>query len=328
MSHVLSGDDTEYLLTQKFVKLNFADLSGAGVSFFEFYFRWVNWKHNKFEQSSNVEYPGYRVLSFELIGIKEIWRIALEARDDSVGKKAIGLLNNLYKNFSPELRQQQAEQREEYVKTCMIHLDEAIADASNNDLKMLNPANNLRVARCLELLRTFLEEFELKLGVANSRHGYPTSTSKPITVKVNLSNQKFDVNLKSSDTVRTLRSEIATRADCRAEQIRVFVFGHEVTLEQDDLMLEQVKITDGTHAMVQKRPVVPQRSNVAGPSSSNTTAGAGQLNNHFSNSMVGVDIYPSQILSKQSYFDKLFDLLNFEQFVDQVRKRWTIVLIY
>ena len=59
----------------------------------------MNWKNNRFEQDArNLKF--YIVLSFELIGMSNLWSIALQARNPEVGQQAIILLNNLHKNVS------------------------------------------------------------------------------------------------------------------------------------------------------------------------------------------------------------------------------------
>jgi hypothetical protein len=78
------------------VELDFQTLSVGAFSFYEFFFRYVNWREHKFEQDSRTH--DYVVLSLDLIGMDNLWRIALEAKDTLVGLNSIAFLNNLHKN--------------------------------------------------------------------------------------------------------------------------------------------------------------------------------------------------------------------------------------
>lgn len=77
-----------------------SQLSASGFSFFEFYFRYENWKLDKFQQDPNSTNPlnNYIVLSFDLVGLNYLWKIALESVNNTVGQQAILFLNNLHKN--------------------------------------------------------------------------------------------------------------------------------------------------------------------------------------------------------------------------------------
>jgi hypothetical protein len=144
------------LFVEKVGQLDFSSLSIAGFSFFEYFFRCVNWKHQKFDQTENNDYT---VLSFDLIGIQNLWKIALEATDTVVGKRAIDFLNNLHKNvtnfdvcdnmsqLSPKLIALLSKQRHDYVRMCMGHLAEASKGPT------ISSQDELRINRCLSLLK-------------------------------------------------------------------------------------------------------------------------------------------------------------------------------
>ena len=93
----MSDEDTEYLFLKKVPELDFAELSSAGLSFFDAYLQYVNWKNNKLEKD---EHQTFIVRSFDMIGIDNLWRIALEAVDPAVGKGAVVHLNNLHKHVT------------------------------------------------------------------------------------------------------------------------------------------------------------------------------------------------------------------------------------
>lgn len=76
--------------------MDFSSFTSNTFSFFEYYFRYINWKHQKYEQNGS----DYVILSFDLIGINNLWKIALEAIDPKVGKQAIDFLINLNKNVN------------------------------------------------------------------------------------------------------------------------------------------------------------------------------------------------------------------------------------
>jgi hypothetical protein len=105
LSPPFNDETTDYIFVEKMSSLDISELSAAGFSFFEFYFRYENWKQNKFEQDPNSNNPltNYIVLSFDLLGMNHLWRIALEAKDALVGQQAILFLNNLHKNVRKKL---------------------------------------------------------------------------------------------------------------------------------------------------------------------------------------------------------------------------------
>lgn len=96
-SPALSDEDTEYLFLKKVPELDFAELSLAGLSFFDTYLKYINWKNNKLEKD---EHQTFIVRSFDMIGIDNLWRIALETTDPAVGKAAILHLNNFHKHVT------------------------------------------------------------------------------------------------------------------------------------------------------------------------------------------------------------------------------------
>lgn len=292
ISPAFDDEMTQYIFVSKIGELDFSSLTVAGLSFFEFFFRYVNWKNHKFEQTEN----SYFITSLDLIGMDKLWSIALEARDPTVGKQAIALLNNMHKNLAEHLKPYIGQQREEYIKTCMNHLSEASKDYASNELK---------THRCLNLLKTFLDEFEPKTG---ANHG-AASKGAPLTLKMNfMGGNHFELEVFSNDLVKQLKAEVSKKINTPVTLFRLITAGRELT--EDEVTLQAARITSGQTIVVMKRPSAKPQ-----PESSSSQPSA-QISDN--------EITPSKILSKQEYFNQLFDLLNLAPIAQQV---WDLLML-
>ena len=79
-SHAIDADSTRHLFARAST-LPLEALSATGYACIEYFFRWINWKEQRFTQqnASNVA-----VLALPLFGIETLWEIALRAQDEQV----------------------------------------------------------------------------------------------------------------------------------------------------------------------------------------------------------------------------------------------------
>lgn len=94
----ITEESTQYIFEQKVPLMDFSALTQKGFHFFEYFFRYVNWFLKRFDQGDNGV---FRVLNFDLVGIDNAWRAAVEPKDDSVAMQAIEFLNKLHKTVPP-----------------------------------------------------------------------------------------------------------------------------------------------------------------------------------------------------------------------------------
>jgi hypothetical protein len=75
-------------------------LTPHGFNLFEFFFKTVNIKQQRFELviDKNVPTKEFKVRTFEIAGMDLLWRICLEAYNNEVGQLAINFLNRIYKS--------------------------------------------------------------------------------------------------------------------------------------------------------------------------------------------------------------------------------------
>lgn len=287
-----SDEATQYLFLKKIPQLDFSSLSVQGFSLFEFFFRYVNWKAEKFTQDES----DYRVLSFDLIGMNTLLEISLQATDPVVGQQAISFINNLQKNLSVELKPFLGVQREQYIQICMNHLAQASKD--------LNTENELRINRCLALLRTLLEEFEIKIGVGKKKE-----SGQPISIQVNIVHgPSFQLEASTTDVLADLRQKISEKLNQPINTLRLISAGRE--LKDDTETVRQMKLGNQP-LFVAKRPQASILEQQSKPSAINQTD-------------IDESILPSRILSKQEYFNQLFELLNSEKIAQKV---WDLIML-
>ncbi len=121
------------------------------------------------------------MLNFDLIGLNEAWRAALEPIDEAVSLQAIAFLNKLHKQVSPEMQGRLGEFRENYLTACMTRLCSAAAALAPGATE---GPQSLRVQRCLTLLKTFIKELEGDID----KHGANTK-GKPIRITAQVRNK-------------------------------------------------------------------------------------------------------------------------------------------
>ncbi|KAL6057498.1 USP domain-containing protein [Balamuthia mandrillaris] len=293
---LLSDETTEYIFTKKIPSLDFSALSVKGFGLFEFYFRYMNWKNKSFEETPQKDYC---VLSFDLMGLDNMWRVALEAQDEEVGSKAITFLNRLHKTVSLELAPRLVEYREKYLDTCMSHLSEAAS-------KKLDEQSIRRIRRCLLLLKTFLADLEgTETGHAATGKGVPLR----ITCSILAQNEKTSFEMNSHDTVGMLREKLAKDNGKKVEDVRIITAGKELKNDSDTLQASRFVDQQMIHVI--------WRTNTAAKQAKATSASSGKTDKN---------ALPSTILSKQEYFELLFGLLNIDNASDIGMMVWELLM--
>ncbi|PRP88236.1 ubiquitin domain-containing protein [Planoprotostelium fungivorum] len=279
----MEQETVEHLFTKKIPEWEFSELSMAGVSFFEYCFRHVNCYNGSFEQKDNGDYV---VNSFQLVGIENLWRIALEVKDGYVGKMAATTIIQLYKNLSPSLDKQTA--REGFIGTCMKHM----SDVCNLGKNKINEKETLVIDRCLLMLKMFLDEYETKLGLGQPCHGNGNRRGSVRKIQVKMPNIVLDFQLLSTDTVGKLRKKLMEQTQ---SNVRMICAGKE--LKDDHSLLSEWTRPDGINII----------QALSTPSSTANNSYVQKTDNRGKE----VDSYslPSGIMSKPENFDVLFSVL-------------------
>mmetsp|Transcript_12467 Transcript_12467/g.20271 ORF Transcript_12467/g.20271 Transcript_12467/m.20271 type:complete len:3278 (-) Transcript_12467:248-10081(-) len=324
----------KFIFEQKIPSLDLRDLSDSGFRLFEFFFRLVNVHNGSIEWVDEKSAPfGIIVLKLDMAGPDILWRIVMEAVNPAVGKSAVNLLNILFQNLSTDLKPRAGATRQEFVVRCMRELADAAGPASAN----LTGANaalcEQKVDRCLTLLRVILDDFDVKMagsaraGVAR-KHGANARGSR-ITVSVQVvSGGKFDVPLYANDTIGSLRQNVSDLSGITPpSMIRLIASGKE--LKEEFKTLAESKIGDKHTVHATRRMNKDEAPAVNGlPLKGSRGSGSGMDIDQQGGDKSNLEeecFFPTTILSKQQYFDQLFDLLSVEQGIGQ--KVWDLLML-
>eukprot|EP00698_Gefionella_okellyi_P025572 TRINITY_DN9417_c0_g1_i1.p1 TRINITY_DN9417_c0_g1~~TRINITY_DN9417_c0_g1_i1.p1 ORF type:complete len:2658 (-),score=590.22 TRINITY_DN9417_c0_g1_i1:2579-10552(-) len=275
-------DATEYLFNVKINELQFPSFTMAAFTFFDYFFRWVNWKREAFEQT---EASKYIVKKRELAGIDTLWRIVFEAQDEIVGTTAISFIVKLHNQFGGEAAGRQRETYEESIAICMRNL--AVPEK-------MEYADELRMTRALITLRMLLEQFELNFhatGGRIKRHG-AAAPGLPIVLVVQLFNGgKVEFAMRENDLIGELRERTSKQFNIPINEVRFITQGHEL---KDDLKsLKDMKFID--------RQVIGLTRKTK-PDNESSPIEADNVED--------ISGYPSTILSRAEHFERLFALLS------------------
>eukprot|EP01127_Copromyxa_protea_P022514 TRINITY_DN8090_c0_g1_i1.p1 TRINITY_DN8090_c0_g1~~TRINITY_DN8090_c0_g1_i1.p1 ORF type:complete len:2714 (-),score=433.50 TRINITY_DN8090_c0_g1_i1:44-7879(-) len=277
-----------YIFERKVATLNLRFLSPEGFSFFEYYFRMVNWSEHLLEQIGNE----HRVLSLELIGIDMLWKIAFEASNPQVGESAINCILSLQKSLSPLLSNKVEQHRGDFIYRCMEALTQSEASLSSGDFAV----HQLKITRSISLIQKLIGLFESTAD----KHGAVGKTIKLTICPLQQPHQSLEV--LDSETVGDLRKKLTELLDMPSISLtRLITSGKELT--QDHLLIREANLKDGSSIHVVKRsmPAAASTASTRNPVSSAPTA-----------NIVDNNKLPSQILAEK-YFDQLFQLLTLPQ---------------
>ena len=298
-----SSEIGQYIFLELSHDLDFPNLRENEFQFLEFFFRDSNIRESRFYLSGTKEPKKLLTTSFNLIGVDIIYRIALEAKNEEVGTKAISLLNTSFNHVCESLEEKFPEQRVLYLQSWMEHLRSFYQKLD------VNPEQSvLAITRCLSLFKLFIEEYEIKFGLGSEKHGafQDAPQDQELVVKATVirggsNNLKLELKMKKTDLVGTLRQEIARES--KSEDLGRLVHSG-AQLVDDDLTLAEANIHEMVW-VVGKKP---------GPEND-------QLKKLNLSQLDQPDLLPSRILSKELIF---FDLLRVPVLAD---KAWDLLML-
>ncbi len=144
----------------------------------------------------------------------------------------------------------------------------------------------------------------------------------PVNIKVTVvSGDKFDVDVINTDTIGQLREKISEKMKHPAAFLRLIISGRE--LKDDTVIIKQARII-GQMLFVTKKVDLKNEDggnnggSGAGNTGSNKKTSKGQTPPPAVITEQDEAIFPSRILSKQEYFDQLFQLLNLDELAQRV----------
>ncbi|EEY66920.1 ubiquitin-specific protease, putative [Phytophthora infestans T30-4] len=156
----------EYLLTTKFATLSNDHITLSTLCCFHSIFRRINnLKGGDKEESVEL------MTGQPLVGLDELWQLAVRATDAAVAEEIIALLASFHLAFTPEIRQTELpfQCKMRFIEKCMGFIAtakkgaELVSDA-DNDKKSKDVAI---VNRCVDLLRYFLEACKVEDDAAS-----------------------------------------------------------------------------------------------------------------------------------------------------------------
>jgi len=257
----------------------------------------MNWQKGKFEQDGDQ----YRVLSFDLLGIDTLWKIALSTDNLKVGDSAITMLNRLYMCLSPDLANQIDSQRELFLARCIGNLNVAKEISPNN------PNNDYiekSINRNIYIIQGFIAAFEKHRYKRTDRHGalYRTATWSLPVIHQSDSSSKYDINVFDTDSVGELRTKISEELKIPIDSFKLTVNGK--LLSDDSAILKYSDIRDSrAYIYVHSSNLYPIQEVIPKDDSF---------------------LLPSTILSEK-YFDQLFQLLNYPLAESTCLRLWDII---
>ena len=270
-----------FIFIHKLPKLQIRYLSVPGLALIQSYFIEVNEFHNYLKL--DVQRPFPIVLSFNLIGLDLLWRIALECENEDNGKKVIGYLIESLKYSSNQLVDQLVDQGKLFIHQCMNEISkifnefqynkqklqemeekiESMSDNSSSDAsvrdnehktitELITDENKLRIKRCLSFLYGLVNEFSLNTG--SKGHG-AINKGKEIIIKINSVQppETFHLKLFQNDKLSQIRTDIAKRYNIQEENtIRLITAGKELKNLEDTL--DKANIRENQSISFVKRP--------------------------------------------------------------------------
>ena len=136
----------------------------------------------------------FEIVDMQLFGVRVIWQIALEAKDENVQKSAANFLHDIYKRISPELAEKSGKEvRKDFLVQCMNHIKTGISEK-----------NTLRIIRVLHLLCRYIKELENNVAAA----GAMRVPVYEICVSISLNKTNTSISTTTSNTVREMLESV------------------------------------------------------------------------------------------------------------------------
>jgi Ubiquitin carboxyl-terminal hydrolase len=296
-----------------------ARFSETGFSCFEFFFRCVNWAHDKFDQDAR-QANKYTVKDVNLMGMETLWKIALYSDKDAVGKSAIDFLMNLQRFLSPALAGEMTKQRAAFVQNCFRELSNVWSIYSRDEVSEDDRQRcESRLSRCTLVLESFFAEFEPNVVAEDEDNAGPLpKDGSPVSLNILLTRggQKYklpdeagpDVRLTNKATIGHVADLVLLCSRARGEYdgnrkgLRLILGGQE--LKNYGATLESLNSRDVNIHVVFRPDHVKTSVPRDRPGADEATP-------------------PSALMSAEEYFEQLFALLNVEFLADRV---WALLI--
>ncbi|KAJ4461551.1 putative ubiquitin hydrolase [Paratrimastix pyriformis] len=256
----------------------------------------------------------YQVAGEDLLGVNFIWNMVLGS-EAPVAAKARELLIQLHTVFTPEMKAQVGEMRVRFIDRVMKELAEGAQRLQATGPEApARAAVELRIERCVDLLKTFMEDFEASLTpdrrAALRKHG----RGDAITLTVRFYQlADFPLVMNTRDTVTAIKKALADASKVAPELIRLNWGSTELadgTRTIEELHLKERSILNAFRRDPKTLPasaVAPARDPAPTPIPDEESL-----------------YYPNSILDAQHYFDQLFGLLNLGSSFAQ--KAWELLM--
>ena len=198
-----------------------------------------------------------KTLPSQIFGANVLWKVALEAKNETVISKAIELLNKLYTKLAEELEERIAEISTNFVETAIekmkVFYDRTVNGKENRTGEII---------KMLRLIEEMIDESERR---GNGGVTPLLCLYKGFPIKIHVLNlacdpvlnpgipDKFDLNIHSRLTYWQLRMLIANKLKIQPEVIRVMLTGTDPKEKDNGKTMEQIHILDGDTIKALKR---------------------------------------------------------------------------
>eukprot|EP01133_Synstelium_polycarpum_P007566 gene7566-8852_t len=176
-----------------------------------------------------MKYVNQEKTTDSYVGVENLWRIALEAENDEVGREITSFLIELYKYITQTVNR---EKGDEFLSICMSKLARVPTGSST-----LNSADSLLVNRTLVLVQTFLESFS-----SRSTDSFKKNFSPAITVTFNSQKHRVSMLVKSNETIGQIKMRLTKQIG--AQPNTLFFFHNSKIMSNDWESLDDFKVNN------------------------------------------------------------------------------------
>eukprot|EP00742_Colponemidia_sp_Colp-10_P004877 GILJ01005210.1.p1 GENE.GILJ01005210.1~~GILJ01005210.1.p1 ORF type:complete len:2590 (-),score=405.82 GILJ01005210.1:174-7943(-) len=274
-------------------RMHFAGMGFEAFSCFLSYFQHVNETEEKLE----VQAQGrrVRVLKWDLHGFETLWEITLKSRDQHVVDTAVAFLTDLHLKLGLQLARQRKVIWEKFVDKCMgimtdslkqIQATRPVTDSAPVQASAPVSSAEQSIARCLELLKTFLDRCEGKTSnrLEETSYGYGGS-SVNVTVVLKPEGTSRTCQLGTWQQIGLLRKRVSALFSIPINELQLTHRAAVLEPDEDDRTIKDVGLYNIVYAT--------------------RTTGRGDVEDELSHARF--------ILSNnQQYLDLLFELLSMQ----------------
>ncbi|KAH3764942.1 ubiquitin hydrolase [Pelomyxa schiedti] len=197
----------DYFITAKLPSLNFTDTTVAVCSLIIGLFKHVNYNTGALRFSG----ASLEVCDSEhLKGVEILWRMALEAKEQTVGNYAIQTLLSLQQNMSPALKSHVCALQSQFVSLCMEKLS-----AANQGLHAMDELCKVQALRTVQRILQTLKDLVKNTSGKNTHGRRCVGGVLPLTVIVPepTGPHVLAVKMRENDTI--LQLKIAISSQCQ-----------------------------------------------------------------------------------------------------------------